>query len=391
MTYLRRIGAAAVLYSLLAIAEPRLCAADVEATPLSASQVEQAPYKFTGLITHPVSGGTGIGSGAVVRFPKVVLSCAHVVYDGRTNQNLWIDPATGNFRWFWKYHGSTLPQSNSGQLLRGYFKFTGYQTAVINSGQNSSSAFDRDVVAHFAYEDLAGGEFAAGANDGLAALINSSSKMITGYPSGRYSSSHSDKFKMHVTGPFTTALEVSFRTYVGHSGIAAGGGNSGGPTWTRDASGSWFVAGVYISGAEKVTGDLVNAIGVRAMDTEAWTLVASAITTVSGSLVVNLTPVTAINAGAQWQVDGGTFQSSGVTVSGLSIGTHTVSFKSLNGWITPANQLVTITANQTTTTTATYSQQSGALQVNLEPTAAINAGAQWQVDGGTSQSSGGTE
>ena len=43
-----------------------------------------------------------------------------------------------------------------------------------------------------------------------------------------------------------------------------------------------------------------------------------------GALTVTLTPQEAIDAGARWHVDGGEWQESGDTVSGLSVGSHTV-------------------------------------------------------------------
>ena len=44
------------------------------------------------------------------------------------------------------------------------------------------------------------------------------------------------------------------------------------------------------------------------------------------------------DAGAQWRVDGGDWQISGATVSGLSVDTHTVEYSSITGWATPANE-----------------------------------------------------
>jgi hypothetical protein len=61
----------------------------------------------------------------------------------------------------------------------------------------------------------------------------------------------------------------------------------------------------------------------------------------AGSLKVTITPAGAINAGAQWQVDGGPWQKSGATVGNLSVGNHTVSFKTNRGWVTPTGQTVT--------------------------------------------------
>jgi hypothetical protein len=77
---------------------------------------------------------------------------------------------------------------------------------------------------------------------------------------------------------------------------------------------------------------------------------------------------------------------------GLTQGTHALAFKQLSGWNTPASTNTTISVNQKTTTTGTYTvkvvQLSGLLQVTLSPPGAVSAGAQWQVDGGAWQISG---
>ena len=110
----------------------------------------------------------------------------------------------------------------------------------------------------------------------------------------------------------------------------------------------------------------------------------------TGALTVTLLPANAVTAGAQWQVDGGAMQNSGATVSGLSVGTHTVAFKALSGYVTPASQTITVNANAVTSATGTYAPQTGALAVTLLPANAVTAGAQWQVDGGAMQNSGAT-
>jgi len=75
---------------------------------------------------------------------------------------------------------------------------------------------------------------------------------------------------------------------------------------------------------------------------------------VEGSLTVTLGPSGAVSAGAQWDVDGGAWQNSGVVVSGLSAGFHTVNYKGVTGWIAPSNESVTITGGQTTSLTGNY-------------------------------------
>jgi hypothetical protein len=105
----------------------------------------------------------------------------------------------------------------------------------------------------------------------------------------------------------------------------------------------------------------------------------------TGSLTVTLSPAGAVTAGAQWSVDGGTWQASGSTVMGLSAGTHTTSFSAVAGYTSPANKAVTIILGQAATTAGMYTAASGygPLKVNISPIGAVNAGARWSVDGGT--------
>ncbi|HUD45816.1 MAG TPA: fibronectin type III domain-containing protein [Candidatus Baltobacteraceae bacterium] len=105
----------------------------------------------------------------------------------------------------------------------------------------------------------------------------------------------------------------------------------------------------------------------------------------TGSLQVTLNV-----AGAQWAVDKGVLQTSGAVVSGLSVGSHTVTFSAATGWVTPASLTVSVADNQTNSLTANYVavSQTGSLQVTIAPAQASSAGAQWAVDNGAFQSSG---
>jgi len=77
-------------------------------------------------------------------------------------------------------------------------------------------------------------------------------------------------------------------------------------------------------------------------------------TSPTGSLVVNLAPSAATSAGAQWQVDGTGYNVSGQVIGYITPGSHTISFKPVSGYTTPASQIITITANAQTTASATY-------------------------------------
>jgi hypothetical protein len=73
-----------------------------------------------------------------------------------------------------------------------------------------------------------------------------------------------------------------------------------------------------------------------------------------GSLQVTILPAGAVSSGALWQVDGGLLQPSAATVLGLSVGTHTVSFTTVNGWMTPSNQMVSVNADATNAASSAY-------------------------------------
>ena len=196
------------------------------------------------------------------------------------------------------------------------------------------------------------------------------------------------------TGTFILNVATSGETYT----VIGDGVN------TRDSSGSYSyssingttgamqindsvlgVATAYLAFSSATAGDFA----VKSSSTSSFQIGHFALAA-TGSLTVSINPASAVTAGGQWQVDGGTWQNSGATVSGLSVGNHTVSFNTISGWATPANQNVAVSANSTATTGGAYVQQFGSLLATISPASAVTAGAQWQVDGGTWQNSGAT-
>jgi len=101
----------------------------------------------------------------------------------------------------------------------------------------------------------------------------------------------------------------------------------------------------------------------------------------AGGVKVTISPSAASTAGARWRVDGGTWKTSGSTVSGLATGSHTLEFKAATGYVTPAPVAVSV-GSGTTSRTITY-VKSAALTMTLDAT-----GAQWRVNGGTWMASG---
>lgn len=109
----------------------------------------------------------------------------------------------------------------------------------------------------------------------------------------------------------------------------------------------------------------------------------------SGSLIVTINPPLAVTSGgARWQVDGGNWQNSGIPLSGLLPGKHTLAFSTISGWTTPPSQSVTISAGATKKATGTYKEITGSLSVTITPSSAVKSGAEWQVDSGAWQKSG---
>jgi hypothetical protein len=252
------------------------------ASPISAgsSLYGEYPYHFTGLIVAPQRSDpryVSSGSGAVVRNPRVVFSCAHVVFDKAA-----ADPWLVNPRWHRAVSPGSLPSSTTGQLLRGYQYFNGYTSAAQRS-ITSAGTFAQDFVVHYAFEDTAGGGFAGWWNDGVGALKSGRQKLITGYPAGLYSGNDSRRYLMHQTGPFSRPFESSSGTYVRISEVSTGAGNSGGPAWVSDGA-QYLFAGVLVSGLERSTGDNADTAGVYGVDSSSSSLIESAIRATGGSI-----------------------------------------------------------------------------------------------------------
>jgi len=195
-------------------------------------------------------------------------------------------------------------------------------------------------------------------------------------------------------------LDAAFRTFPGDSLITTADSRS-----NKNKGGAWGSCPSYTERVVDVSSELAPYRGqtvtlqfyVITDDSDYPTLfrvdnvsLIAALQQQTGSLQVTLSPSSAVSAGAQWNVDGGAWKNSGATVSGLSAGSHAVSFKSVTGWSKPGDKNVAVYANQTTYESGEYSQQSGSLQVTLSPQGAIDAGAQWNVDGGAWKNSGAT-
>lgn len=240
------------------------------------------PYAFTGIISTYES----YGSGVVAAHPRVVLSCAHVVFS--LDYLAW----TSGAEFFTAWNDTTAPEYGTGQFLTGYYYWRTYAPAaaatdrLFRLGKNPLAAeareFNQDFVAYFHHStDLAEGACAEVWEDGVPVLSDAAKdKVVTGYPMGRYSEGDTNEFRMHKTS-FTGALSPEFRftkRYLTAYNIAeTGSGNSGGPVWVRqDEGGSPSVAGVLVSGQEQPEFK-ESMIGVHAVSRDGWRLIQSAL------------------------------------------------------------------------------------------------------------------
>ncbi|MCR6654770.1 MAG: Ig-like domain-containing protein [Opitutus sp.] len=218
-----------------------------------------------------------------MRNPRVVFSCAHVVYKEEN-----VDPWLSKVKWHRAWSSGQFPASTTGQTLRSYYYFVGYSSAVKNYGTTSSTAFANDFVVHYAYEDTGSGGYAGWWTDGTSQLKSGvRQKLITGYPSGLYGSSHSWKYLMHETGPFYDAFSTVMDTYLRTTGVSTAQGNSGGPVWVWDSTnGQYYYAGVLISGLTRSLGESDDVVGVYGVDDTSKTLIEAAIAEVTDLMPV---------------------------------------------------------------------------------------------------------
>ncbi len=77
-----------------------------------------------------------------------------------------------------------------------------------------------------------------------------------------------------------------------------------------------------------------------------------------GTLIVTLTPLDAVTAGANWHANGVDPHNSGMSIS-LAAGSYNVTFDSAPGWTPPISQTVTIQPGQTTLASGNYTPPAG--------------------------------
>jgi hypothetical protein len=144
---------------------------------------------------------------------------------------------------------------------------------------------------------------------------------------------------------------------------------SAGAQWRVDG-GVWRASGVTVKNLSNASHaiEYTAVTGWIAPTPASVVLSNNVTTTVTGtyslpaSLVVTLNPST-----AWWQIDGGGWQNSGVTASGLTPGAHSIMYSAVPNQLAPPTETVTLIAGQTMSLTRTYTP-AGQIYVMLTPT-----------------------
>ncbi len=134
----------------------------------------------------------------------------------------------------------------------------------------------------------------------------------------------------------------------------------------------------YMDGAEHKTGDTVyNLIpgtthtitfktipGFTAPESQDVVVVANTVTVCNGvytvletgNVRIYLTPAAAIQDGAKWRIDGGDWIDSGTFTRFITTGIHSIDFKTIDGWETPADQTIFVETGKTVSLTVPYTK-----------------------------------
>ena len=208
------------------------------------SEIGIHPYNSVGLVETRVLRDSYRGSAAVARDPRLLYSCAHLVYEyGRG----W---AT-RFAFKRGHNNFGDAPSESYVAARGYRVLAGYAPT-----RNFNDFNDDFCVAYGGAARFFGRALSIHADPAGAVSSGSTEKMILGYPSDLDHLPFYDtgRYYMHRTGPFATPFVDDEEGQGGHAladWVTTGSGNSGGPVVVWDStSSSYQLAGILVSGSE---------------------------------------------------------------------------------------------------------------------------------------------
>ena len=112
-------------------------------------------------------------------------------------------------------------------------------------------------------------------------------------------------------------------------------------------------------------------------------------TRTTSAISVVLNPPEAAVAGARWRIiseefDSG-FQVSDKLLDNVPVGNYTIQFSDILGWDSPNDMPITVVADAAVSDIGIYIRKTGSVSVTITPLEAIDAGAQWKIEGFESQ------
>lgn len=221
---------------------------------MNSALLSEDPYRFNGIViaTDPEGLPVTRGSGFVASNPKLFFSAAHVMRVEETAEKIvWSPPPL----WIGGYSDANQPDFVAQSIVsRGYFRWGSYLTHVEETGENSRPAFNRDISLAWGLEPFIEGDPAEIDFKGALNLKKPNSSMITGFPAELDYTGESGGYFLHATEPDLTPFKSTGTNYLYATHISTGPGNSGGPVWSDDGSGTWKAGGILVSGRPSEAG-----------------------------------------------------------------------------------------------------------------------------------------
>lgn len=220
-------------------------------TGVTGTKVNVAPYNSAGVLLTEVDGSGYRGSAAVARDPRLLYTCAHVLYD----RGIWA--TSGEF--FRAWSSVVAPTDGTGVDIRGYYYYGAY------SGGNSLKAFSLDfAICYRTPKTDFGPVLPVLVKAGPSLRDGAIAKLIVGYPATLVTFDSPGYYYMYETGPYSEPMEKVRKSYHWIEGVTTGPGNSGGPV-VANIDGTYTLAGMLISGS-------IFGSGIHGLNTEANTM-----------------------------------------------------------------------------------------------------------------------
>jgi hypothetical protein len=328
------------------------------------STTRNLPHAYVGHLKTDA----GYHSGFVVK-QRVVATTAQAVFDEVTLAQI---PGMQ-----WMFQRDREVHEPKPQVPRGFYVFGGYaaqREADNTPGTPSIASQGLNAAAiHFPGDAGRGGFSGFLATDGSnqPLLDPSSLKILSGYPV-RGGNSSSNYGRMQTTRAGIGIFSAKSATVYGSPDIRGLTGMPGGPLCMQRDGGSYYPVGIHLGGttAENLYRvidsdviDLISRAEVTAntggnntsggISQTSYTAVST--TSTRGSLTVILEPAEARAAGALWKLGSdASYVISGTRKNNLTPGDYIVQYRPLPGFQVPADQVVSVLANNLTTVTLTY-------------------------------------